>query len=149
MNRVWNALRSNAVPAKLAAQMTQALITVGKAVDVRQTRAASEAALGVVGASLDLQLRYRTTREVNRARFDLRLRQLNIDAAARDLAGIRGDIATLGWIRARLTFAAADGRRVDDQLRRLKALAAAGQFGAVRSAALSFRKLPAVVAGTP
>jgi hypothetical protein len=143
INRAWDVFRASDVPTKLAGQMTQAIVAVNTAVHTQRARAAGEAALDVVGASLDLQLRYRPPAEIDLARLELRARQLVLDAAAGDVAGARGDIATLEWIRGRIELAGAAARRVDHQLRFLRAAAAADRLEAVRNAALRFRKLAA------
>jgi hypothetical protein len=44
---------------------------------------------------------------------------------------MKGDVATLEWIRDRLGLGNADGRVIDDQLRYLEAAAQAKEFQAV------------------
>ena len=56
--------------------MNNALDSVNRAVRARRARQGSLAALDAAQASLDLQLRYRPTVEVNVSRFDLWARQL-------------------------------------------------------------------------
>jgi hypothetical protein len=97
IKRNWDVLRGTDIPPRLADQMTQAVAAFGNAPEAQRVRAAIE----VLNASLDLQLRYRPPAEIDRARFELRTQQLLLDAKAHDVAGVRGDIATLGWIRDR------------------------------------------------
>jgi hypothetical protein len=102
MDRAWAVLRRADVPARLADEMNQALAEARDAVKAQRARLAAVAALHVLNASLDLQLRYRPVAEIDRARHELWLRQLLLDARAHEVAAVRGDRATLSWIRDRL-----------------------------------------------
>jgi hypothetical protein len=53
------------------------------------------AAVGVALAALDLRLQYRRPAAIDRARFHLWARQVLVDAAARDLPAVSGDVATV------------------------------------------------------
>jgi hypothetical protein len=44
------------------------------------------------------------------------------------VAGVSGDVTTLDLIRDRLALSGADGNRIDDQLRYLRAVADAKEF---------------------
>jgi hypothetical protein len=144
MNTAWHTFVTSGPPPRLAAQMTDALDALAQAVRGRDSRGASHSAVNVVQAGLDLQLRYRPTAEVNLARFDLWTRQLQADAAFGDRASAVGDVATLRWIRDRLSLGASDARAVDDTLRFLEAAAEAGDLAAVGDAA---ERLHGTVAG--
>lgn len=102
MDRAWAVLRRADVPARLADEMNQALAEAKDAVKAQRARLAAVAALHVLNASLDLQLRHRPVAEIDRARLALLARQLLLDARAHDVAAVRGDRATLAWIRERL-----------------------------------------------
>jgi hypothetical protein len=119
--------------------MTDALERLAGAVLRRDERGASQAALDVAGASLDLQLRYRPPVEVNLDRFDLWTRRLETDAASGDQGSALGDVATVGWIRDRIALEASDGRGVDDALRVLEAAVEAGELKAAAAAAARLR----------
>jgi acyl transferase domain-containing protein len=75
---------------------------LARAIRARESRRASLAALDVANASLDLQLRYRPSREIDLARRRLWKLRLAIDTAAGDQAAARGDAAVLRWIGDRL-----------------------------------------------
>ena len=137
VNTAWRALPADAVPSRVAAEMGDA---VDAAVHARTPRRAGDAALAVAGAALDLQLRFRPPAAIDLARFDLRLRQLLLDAAAGDRPAVSGDIATLEWIRDRLELGSTDSRRLDAQLRYLRAAAEAGEPEAVTVAAARLRE---------
>src|SRR4029453_1432504 len=94
----------------------------------RNRQQASQAALAVVDASLDLQLRDRPVAEINLARFELWARQLFVDSAARTAAGGHGGVPTLAWTPAGTALAPADGNGIDDQLRYLRSVADANEF---------------------
>ena len=98
--------------------MSRALASFGRAVGASDREDAATAAIDVAQSTLDLQLRHRPPAEIDRARFELWVRQLLVDATARDPAGARGDLATLEWIRDRFagTLDAVDLTRVDARL---------------------------------
>jgi hypothetical protein len=140
MTAAWSAFQAGgAPPPLLATQMTDALERLAGAVLRRDERGASQAALDVAGASLDLQLRYRPPVEVNLDRFDLWTRRLETDAASGDQGSALGDVATVGWIRDRIALEASDGRGVDDALRVLEAAVEAGELKAAAAAAARLR----------
>ena len=128
MTSAWNTFRAGEVPERLGAQMREALHALATGVGARDSRKGAQAALDVANASLDLQLRYRPPVQINLARFELWTRQLLVDAAARNAAGIHGDITTLAWIRDRIALDSADGNGIDDQLRYLRSVADAKEF---------------------
>ena len=72
---------------------------------------------------LDLELRYRPPAEIDSARFNLWTQQLRVDAAAKDLAGVTGDVAVLEWIRDRIahTLNTAGRSEINSRLRALRA----------------------------
>jgi hypothetical protein len=84
------------VPPRLVAPMTRALRALGRPGRPRQD------AFATADAALDLQLRYRPPADVDRDRFELWARRARIDAAAHHLGALRGDAATLTWIRDRI-----------------------------------------------
>ena len=81
--------------------MSRALETLSRSVEARGQERAATAAIDVAQSALDFKLRYQPPAEIERARFELWARQLQVDAAARDAAGGRGDPAPLEWIRDR------------------------------------------------
>jgi hypothetical protein len=56
---------------------------------------------------------------IERARFDLWMRQIGVDARANDTGSVAGDVAALKWTwdRVRPTVAPAVANRVDAQLK--------------------------------
>ncbi len=82
----------------------------------------AQKAIDVAQSVLDLELRYRPTAEVDVERFHLWTQQLRVDAAADDLAGVTGAVATLEWIRDRIahTLTAAGRQEIDSRLRALR-----------------------------
>ena len=117
VDSAWSALRDANAPPRLRARLEAA---VGRLSD--ETTAA--AALDVLDAGLDLMLQYRRPAAIDRARFALWARRLVVDAAARDGAGVRGDLATLEWIRDRFahTLDPVARTRVDSSLVELRSL---------------------------
>jgi hypothetical protein len=62
---------------------------------------------------LDLELQYRPPLEIDAARFELHTQQLRLDAAAHDLAGVTGEVATLEWMRDRFAASLTPAGRAD------------------------------------
>jgi len=102
MRAAWNAYAAGDVPAVIEARTTRALGALAKAIRQRDAEAARQAAIDAAQGSLDLQLRYRPAVEIDLARFDLWLAQLQLDAAARDAALMSSSFFSLEYIRDRV-----------------------------------------------
>ncbi len=126
------ALGAAAAPALIAKALDAAIAVLGKAVAGRKTGPVAAAAVEVAQSGLDLELRYRPVTVVDVGRFHLHAQQLRIDAAGDDAAGVAAEVATLEWIRDRVTGAltAAELRTIDDGLARLRILAGSGALPA-------------------
>jgi hypothetical protein len=94
-------LSSGDAPPRLRSPMKRALADLSRAVAARDRNASATAAIDVAQAALDLELRYRQPADIDRARFELWARQIVVDAQAHDLAGVRGDLATMELVRDR------------------------------------------------
>jgi hypothetical protein len=102
VNAAWRSYaRSGEAPPRLEPPMDRALTSLARTVNARDRLAAGTAAIDVAQAALDLELRYRPVTEIDRARFEQWARQIVVDAASRDLGGVRGDLATLELVRDR------------------------------------------------
>jgi len=132
----WRSYRSGQVPPRIAAEVASAIRSLDRAVAARDRVSASTAAIDVSQSALELELRHRPPAEIDRARFELWVRQLVVDATAGDADGVRGDLATLEWIRDRfaVTIDKVGLTRIDTQLVGLRA-------------ALNDDDLPGVAAG--
>jgi len=142
----WRIYRSQKVPPRIAAEMSSAITALDSAVTARDQVRAGTAAIDVAQSTLDLELRYRPPADIDRARFELWTRQLLVDATARNMAGVRGDLATLEWIRDRfaVTLDKVDLTRVDTQLVGLRRAVNDGDLRGVSAGAV---RLGATVAG--
>jgi len=149
MTSSWSLIRAGQVPERLSARMRQALGALAAAAAARSSPTASQAALEVADASLDLQLRYRPTVQINLARLELWARRLLVDAAAKDPAAVHGDVTTLAWIRDRIALDSADANGIDDQLRYLRSVADAHEFGVAMGQAARLRETLAALKPTP
>jgi hypothetical protein len=118
MSDAWKTFQGGDVPPRLGPVMNDALRGLVRAVGDRDAASAREAAIDVAQAGLDLQLRHRPPAEIDRARFDLWVRQLLVDATAHDAGEVVGDLATLEWIRDRFahTLEKVDLIRIDTHL---------------------------------
>jgi hypothetical protein len=102
MNAAWRSYTSNGeAPPRLEPPMDRALTSLARTVNTSDRLGAGTAAIDVAQAGMDLALRYRPVTEIDRARFEQWARQIVVDAAARDLGGVRGDLATLELVRDR------------------------------------------------
>ena len=124
LNASWRGYRSGPVSQGLATEMNRALESLGRAVEARDQTRAATAAIGVGQSALDFELRHQLPTAIDRARLVLWSRQLQIDAAAGDKAGVRSDLAAMEWIRDRFasTLDTIDLTRLDHQLVVLRAL---------------------------
>ncbi len=122
MNAAWKTLRAGKPPRMVAARMNDALGTLTPAVTARRPEQVAQAAIDVAQSALDLELRYRAPAAIDAARFELWTQQLRVDAAAKDLAGVTGDVAVLEWIRDRIpdTLDPAGRAEIDARLRDLR-----------------------------
>ena len=148
MNAAWTTYRSGGVPRLVEPQITAALAALGRSVASKDAGRSRQAALDVARSSLDVQLRYRPSADVDLARFDLMAAQVLIDVAARDMAGVNADAFTLVYMRDRFLRAVspADLGRINTSLLDLQLAAIDENLATVRSAATKLRE---VIAGMP
>jgi hypothetical protein len=125
MVRAYDAYQRRNVPPLLDAAMTAAVTRLVATVDARQPAAARQAALDVTRATLDLQLQFRPALQVDLALVDAWARQVSVDRAAGDRAGVLSDLAILDAI----------GDRVRPYLDRSAADRLAGRLSVLRAAA--------------
>ena len=121
--RAWAAYRrSEKVPFRLAPEMATALGEASAGTAAHDRERAANAAIDVSQSALDQELRYLPQPEVDLARFELWVRQIEVDAAAGDLDSVTGDVTTLEWVRDRFvqTLDPVDRTRVDTHLLELQ-----------------------------
>lgn len=128
----WASVSGDANPVRIADALEAALGTLTNTVNARDAVAASVAATEVAQSALDLELRYRSVAYVDIGRFHLHTQRLRIDAAAGDAAGVAGEVATVEWIRDRITgtLTAGELQRVDAPLAELRTTASTGNLTA-------------------
>jgi hypothetical protein len=138
----WREHRAAGVPPRLVIPMNRALDRLRRAAAARARARTRDAALDAAQAALDLELRYRPPAEIDRARLDLWARQVAVDAAAGNLAGVTGDVSTLGWIRDRIASSvdAVALVRIDTRLTTLEENVAEGDLAAAARTARSLRR---------
>ena len=146
----WEAYRALGVPPRLATEVGRALETLARAVETRDEARASTAAIDVARSTLDLELRHRPPADIDRARFELWARQILVDATAGDAAGVRGDLATLEWIRDRFahTLDRVDVTRIDAHLGELRTSLGDEDLGGATATAERLRETLASVQPT-
>ncbi|MDQ3148260.1 MAG: hypothetical protein M3R01_15260 [Actinomycetota bacterium] len=107
----WEEYRGGEVPDLLGAEVDDAVDTLAAAVEARDAGEVAQAALDLSELALDLQLQYRDPSEVDEDRLGVWRRQLRLDRATGDAAGVAGDRATVELIKDRI---ADDDERDDD-----------------------------------
>jgi hypothetical protein len=133
MRAAWRTVRtSTKPPAMVAARLSGAMRALAPAVRARRPGRVGQAAIDLAQSVLDLKLRYRPPAEIDATRFGLWTQQLRVDADAKDLAGVTGDVAVLEWIRDRFapTLPPAGREQIDVGLRGLRAATDAGNLPA-------------------
>ena len=120
--RSWETFKTGEVPPRLEPVTSAAIKALSRAVEARDRSGAQQTAIDVAQAALDLELRHRPPAEIDRARFELWVRQLSFDTKAKNAAGASGDLATLEWIRDRFvhTLDQVDVVRIDTLLVELR-----------------------------
>jgi hypothetical protein len=127
----WNTLSEAATPTRVADTLDAALASLTEAATTRKPGPVNSAAVDVAQSALDLELRYRPAAVVDIERFHLHAQQLRIDAAATDPGGVAAEIATLEWIRDRITgtLTADELQQIDDKLAQLRTAVNTGNLG--------------------
>jgi hypothetical protein len=148
MTAAWEAYRGGGVPKMIEPRTSRALEALAAAVEAHSVARASQAAIDAAQWGLDLQLRHRPPLEIDLARFDLWLAQLQADAAARDVAAVNGDFFTLDYIRDRILHAldAAEVTPINTELEELHGAVGDRDLVAVADAA---ERLRASLGGLP
>lgn len=98
----WEAYPAADTPRLVGPAVEDALGSLRSTVDDQDGAGTVQAALEVARLTLDLELRYRPPAEIDLARFDLWLAQLELDAAATDGALVNGDYFALDYVRDRI-----------------------------------------------
>lgn len=102
----WETHRAGSVPPLLEAEMDRILGLLTAGVDAQNAAEARDQAIDLTRFIYDFRLRYQPSTEINRARFDVWLAQVLVDAAAGEAGPVKGDTATLElvWNRIAHTF---------------------------------------------
>lgn len=127
----WKTVAEDATPTLVADALDTALATLTEAVASQEPGPVSSAAVDVAQSAIDLELRHRTVAFVDIGRFHLHAQQLRIDAATADAGGAAAEVATLEWIRDRITgtLSTEELQQVDDKLAQLRTAVNTGNLG--------------------
>jgi hypothetical protein len=117
-------------------------------VNSQRAEEAQWAAIGAARAALDLLLMYRPAVEIDLGRFDLVLRQVELDTAAGDSAALTGDVTSLEWIRDRFvhTLPASVVGELDGLMAEIRAASDAGDLEGAAEVAAHLRQVLAEAA---
>ena len=132
IDAAWKAVAAGGQPPMVAARARAALGSLRRAAKARSARRTEQAAIDFAQSVFDLRLRYSRPAEIDVARFHLWTQQLRVHAAAKDPAGVAGDVAVLEWVKDRITGALrSSGRQeIDTRLRDLRAASDARNLAA-------------------
>ncbi len=137
MDDAWDSFQATGVPPMLGARMSDALEALHSAIESRNRAESRQASVDVALTSLDFELRHEEREEIDRDLIEVWARQLLIDIQARDRGAIKGDLASIQWIRSRLkNFDSV----MDAELRTLGAAAHAGDLDAATTSAARLRE---------
>ncbi len=123
MTAAWERYAKDDVPVLVKPVLDDALESLSKA---PSEAAAAQAAIEVAKSALDLQLRYRPAVEVDLARFDLWLAQMQLDATAEDHAAVSGDFFSIDYVRDRVMHAVSEAEAAEINLQLEELLGAVG-----------------------
>jgi hypothetical protein len=117
VNLAWAEFQPSDVPLEVfRRQMGRDIDALGDAVAARDADRARGAALRVAQDELDLRSRYQPVTTTDIARMRLWARQVVIDAAARDVGSVAGDVESLKWTFQRVRHTIQDPAAVDARL---------------------------------
>jgi hypothetical protein len=134
----WDAYQSAGdVPRLVEPILAAALDDLDAAIEGRSQGDAQRAAIDVIRSTLDLELRHRPVVEVDRARFELWLDELALDAAAEDLQRVHSDFFSLDYVRDRIATSldASEGPAVNLGLEALLDAIAEGDVASIEEIA--------------
>ena len=126
----WNTVKKQPQPVRVVEALDAAVAKLSDAVAQQKAAPTLASAVQVAQSALDLELRYRTVAYVDIGRFHLHAQALRIAAAADDADGVNAEMATLEWIRERITgtLGADELNRVDDLLANARTAVNTGNF---------------------
>jgi hypothetical protein len=147
----WTAYQPAGVPRLVEPVLEEALQSLRLAIDEVDVEAAAHAAIGVARLALDLQLRHRPSVEIDLARFDLWLAEMEVDAATEDAALVNGDFFAVDYVRDRILHAIDPADLADVNLALEELLGAIGEedYEAVAEIAAGLRETVAGLTLTP
>ena len=143
MRAAWADYAAGDLPRLVEPLMDEALEVLHQAIADEDAAATRQAAIDVARWALDLQLRYRPVTEVDTARFDLWLAQLQVDAAGKDDANVNGDLLTLDYVRDRIlhTLDASAAVDLNNGLEELQTAVSDGDLVAAAELAQGLREM--------
>ena len=143
LTTTWNSFAGGTHPPLLETQMSGAVAALTSAVNAQQAGNARQRAIGVASAAHDFRLRHVTQAAIDLARLELWARQVQVDAAVSDAAGVSGDAATVEWVRDRVvqSLSAADRAQLNSLVSQLRSAANARNYSAATLAATGLRTL--------
>jgi hypothetical protein len=137
------ALAPGVVPAPIRPLMTEAIGRLAAAVDGRKVPRGQAAAIELARLAFDVQLRYRSTAEIDMARSDLWAAQILVDVATGDVVGVNAAVLALDYIRERFVggLEIASARRLNTQIGDLQSAVIDADMDAAAGAATELRRL--------
>ena len=137
-------LGAGVVPRRIAPELAGAIDRLGRELGQHDRQTARTEAIQVQRWALDVQLRYRDTVAIDRARLALWADQIVVDADASDAAEVNGDVFAVFFLRDRITSGLDQSllQQVNRLIGGLELSGAAGSIDQARRQALALRNLP-------
>jgi hypothetical protein len=110
----FDLVRATQQPPRVIAALSTALRSLKIAVRAKNMNKAETQAVNIAQSAIDLEARYLGHKDIEIARFHNHVQRLRVHAAADDLAGVAGEVASLEWIAER--FRGQIGRRAQSAL---------------------------------
>jgi len=141
----WSRFRTGEVPRLVGPVLASALRPLAKAVRTHDVARTRQAAIDVARWSLDLQLRYRPSSDIDLARFGLWAQQIQVDATTGRADRVNGDVFTMFYLRDRIlhTLAPADVTALNSLIGTLQVAGADHDLAAAAESARKARDLVA------
>ena len=98
----FDVVRATPQPPRVMAALTTAVSSLMSAVAAKNITTAETRAVDVAQSAIDLEARYLGRVDIEIARFHNHVQRLRVHAAADDLGGVVGEVASLEWITVRL-----------------------------------------------
>ena len=101
IQKQFDLVRATQQPPRVMAALSTALRSLKNAVRAKHINKAETQAVNIAQSAIDLEARYLGHQDIEISRFHNHVQRLRVHAAADDLGGVTGEVASLEWIAER------------------------------------------------